>query len=223
MFLIHNKTQKVLCSTFGVHYTFICIFYTSAQELKLAGWEWSDHRNTLSVSAGYVSTWYLLESLVTWIPAAADHAQNGHYYGAYGLQYHYQCLQWIRAGMKATWEGNDYEMCKKESDDSYTRIGHAFCHTASLMGSIQFTYLNCKHIQLYSGLDLGVGMYLADRRYDEGYANSNGETHPVTTRWLPAFNITALGFAFGGQHLFGLIELNAGYEALIKAGIGLHL
>ena len=37
---------------------------------------------------------------------------------------------------------------------------------------------------------------------------------------MPALNVTALGLAVGGEHVYGLLEANVGVEALIKAGIG---
>ncbi|MBO5619843.1 MAG: hypothetical protein J5902_07650 [Paludibacteraceae bacterium] len=186
-------------------------------------WDWQDHRSTLSISAGYVSGWYLMEALVTWIPAAAEHAQKSRYYGAYGLQYHYQNLWWLRSGFKLTCELDGHEIARKQSDDTYQRVGKAMHYTASAMASVQFTYMNLKHVQLYSGIDAGLGVYVADKRYDEGYTDSNNNAHPVTTVWLPAFNLTAFGVAAGGEHVFGLFELNLGYEAFAKIGLGVHL
>lgn len=199
-----------------------------SQEVNSDAWAWDTNRHTVSISAGPVSGWYLMEKvLFGWIVDAASHAQNGQLFGAYGLQYHYQCLPWLRSGFKVSWEGEGYDICNKSKDSDgnavYTRKGYAVSQNAALMGSVQFTYLNRAHVQLYSGLDFGVGAYIRDERYDEGYSNSEGKTHPVTASWLPAFNITPIGVAAGGERVFALAEVNLGYESLVKVGIGFHL
>ncbi len=177
---------------------------------------WSDHRNTISISGGYVSAFYLGKSLFAWIPAAAGHGREWKYYGNYGLQYMYQVKWWFRSGVKANWEMDTYERYENNKPEA-AKVGRTTNHTMSLVATMQFTYLNFPHVQLYSGLDLGVGAYLAHSTYlDETKSPTNNVS------WLPAFNITPIGVAFGCWDFFGYIETNLGYEAFAKAGIGFH-
>ena len=110
----------------------------------------------------------------------------------------------------------------KKDDASAVKKGVTFGHALSLVASAQFTYLNREHVQLYSGLDAGVGTYISDVKYLPGYADSDGNTHPVNATWLPAFNITPIGVAFGSWRVFGYVETNIGYEAFAKVGLGVH-
>lgn len=185
---------------------------------------WEDRRNTLSISAGYVSGfWLSKEVLVGWIGPAASHSRHTQYYGSYGLQYYYQVKGWCRVGAKGIWEGDDYDIYSgKKDDETAYKKGKTFNHNVSLVASVQFTWLNFPHVQLYSGVDAGVGAIISDTRYDVGYADSNGNEHPIQITWLPAVNVTPLGVAFGCWSVFGFIETNVGYEGLLKAGLGVH-
>ena len=192
-----------------------------AQEVQTAHWE--DQRNSLSISAGYVSGFFFSKLLVAWIGPAASHARKTDYYGSYGLQYHYQVNSWCRVGAKFNWEGEDYDMWTGKKDDaSAVKKGVTFGHALSLVASAQFTYLNREHVQLYSGLDAGVGTYISDVKYLPGHTDSDGNTHPVNATWLPAFNLTPIGVAFGSWRVFGYVETNIGYEAFAKVGLGVH-
>ena len=180
-------------------------------------------RNSLSISAGYVSGFFFSKLIIAWIGPAASHARKTDYYGSYGLQYHYQVNSWCRVGAKFNWEGEDYDMWTgKKDDETAVKKGVTFGHTLSLVASAQFTYFNREHVQIYSGLDAGVGTYISDVKYLPGYEDSDGNTHPVNATWLPAFNITPIGVAFGSWRVFGFVETNIGYEAFAKAGLGVH-
>ena len=86
-----------------------------AQEVQTAHWE--DQRNSLSISAGYVSGFFFSKLIIAWIGPAASHARKTDYYGSYGLQYHYQVNSWCRVGAKFNWEGEDYDMWTGKKDD----------------------------------------------------------------------------------------------------------
>lgn len=183
---------------------------------------WSENRHSLSISGGYVSTFFLAKSLVAWIPMAAGHSRNAYYFGNYGIQYHYQLNRWCRIGAKGIWEGDNYDFYTG-SDATDVKKGVTFDHTVSLLASVQFTYFNHPHVQLYSGFDLGVGAFILDTRYEAGFSDSDGKTHPIDVTWMPSFDITPIGVAFGCWRVYGFVETNIGFESFVKAGLGVHI
>ena len=183
---------------------------------------WQEHRNSLSISGGYVSGFWLAKSIIAWIPAAASHSRNWDYYGNYGLQYYYQLNSWCRMGTKATWEGDQYDIYESNKTDA-NKKGETTNHTLSLVASVQFTYVNREHVQVYSGLDLGAGVFFTSTKYEPGYSSSSNTSANWDGAFLPAFNVTPLGVAFGSWRVYGYVETNIGYDAFAKIGIGVHL
>jgi hypothetical protein len=186
-------------------------------EVKTAHWQ--DKRSTLQISAGWVSGFWMLKQLVEWIPAAAGHSRNWNYYGNYGLQYFYQVNWYCRVGGKLNWEIDAYDIYENKSDTA-AKLGVTRNNTVSLVASVQFTYLNRPHVQLYSGADLGVAAHFANTKYEPGVTPKSNSGNQGT--WLLAANITPLGVAFGSWPVYGYVETNVGFESFIKAGLGVH-
>ena len=191
---------------------------TRAQE----EYHWNDFRHSLSITAGCPSGYWAFRGLLVdiWV-SAFDHAANSKYYGAYSLNYHYQCLWWLRAGFKAAWEGDSHDIYAEKEKTNMK--GHSFGHTVTLMPSCQFTYLNRRYVQLYSGIDVGVGVMMRENHYINGYTDGNGKTDNLSYSFLPAINITPIGVCFGNERVYGLAEINVGADAIFKGGIGVHL
>lgn len=188
-----------------------------------AEYDWRAHRHDLTFGGGYWSGVYPFRSfLVTAWQNLGDNGGDVHYYGDYALSYHYQALWWLRAGVKAQWEGDNWSFYDKEDKAKITPIGKTTNHCFSVMASCQFTYLHREHVKLYSGADVGLGVFLSDKRYTDGNTNSEGKQRTTDTHFLPAFNLTAFGVSFGGR-VYGLAEINLGYEALLKLGIGCRI
>lgn len=126
-------------------------------------------------------------------------------YGHYGIHYYYQVKPWCQVGIKTTVEGarntrfSDTLHTSVSSIDRYLLI--------SVMPSVRFTYLNRPWVRLYSGVDLGLGIFGT-----EGKDSSSGD-------FLFAFNVTAFGINVG-KKFFGQFELNAGFDSFVKVGIG---
>lgn len=173
-------------------------------------------RHTLQVSAGYISLFYYGKMAFMWIPAVAQHGINWHFFGNYGLQYYCQMNRWCRIGAKANWEMDGYVVNNSSKADA-VRIGYTTNNTVSLVFSTQFTYLNRPKVQLYSGADVGAGLHIMHTRYDD-------KSKPKEDNFAPlfAFNLTPIGVAFGSWPVYGYVETNLGYDALIKAGLGVH-
>ncbi|MBR6116690.1 MAG: hypothetical protein IKP93_04355, partial [Paludibacteraceae bacterium] len=141
---------------------------------------------------------------------------NWHFFGNYGLQYYCQMNRWCRIGAKANWEMDGYVVNNSSKADA-VRIGYTTNNTVSLVFSTQFTYLNRPKVQLYSGADVGAGLHIMHTRYDD-------KSKPAEDNIVPlfAFNLTPIGVAFGSWPVYGYVETNLGYDALIKAGVGVH-
>ena len=187
-------------------------------------YDWRAHRHDLSIVGGYMSGIYPLRSiLITAWQNIGDNGGDVRYCGDYTLSYHYQALWWLRAGAKVQWEGDYWSFYSREDQAKSIAMGKTMNHCFSFMASCQFTYLNREHVRLYSGLDAGLGIFLSDKRYINGNTNSDGKQREVQTSFLPAFNLTAFGVAFGGERVYGLAELNLGYDAFLTLGIGCRM
>lgn len=196
-------------------------FATASLTAQAQEYNWNDYRHSLSISVGCPSGYWAFRGLLVdvWV-SALDHADRSHYYGAYGLNYHYQFLPWLRAGFKSSWEGDSYDIYA-EKEKTHLK-GHSFGHTIALMPSCQFTYLNFRYVQLYSGIDVGLEVMLRENHYINGYTDSYGKSDNISYTLLPAINVTAVGVCAGNERVYGLAEINIGADAIFKAGIGMH-
>ena len=89
----------------------------------------------------------------------------------------------------------------------------------SLMPSVRFNYLNRPWVRLYSGVDLGVGYLLSGSSSTSGSKDGEEESDKRNNNFMFAFNVTAFGVNVG-KKFYGLFELNMGYDAIVKVGIG---
>ena len=126
-------------------------------------------------------------------------------YGHYGIHYYYQVKPWCQVGIKTAVEGAKNT---RFSDTLHTSVSSIDRYLlVSVMPSVRFTYLNRPWVRLYSGVDLGLGIFGT-----EGNDSSSGD-------FLFAFNVTAFGVNVG-KKFFGQFELNAGFDSFVKVGIG---
>ena len=136
-------------------------------------------------------------------------------YGHYGIHYYYQVKPWCQVGIKTTVElartthYTDTLRTKVSSVDHYA--------LASVMPSVRFTYLNRPWVRLYSGVDVGFAYLWTGTTTYNGKSDS-GEKG-ADNNFLFAFNATIFGVNVG-KKFYGLFELNAGFDAMIKVGIG---
>ena len=138
---------------------------------------------------------------------------DSHYYGHYDLHYYYQINHWCQVGVKFTVEGSRTTIYTDSTRSLISNVDRTLIFT--LMPSVRFTYLNRPWVRLYSGADLGVG-----------YLFSQSQPHMTKddpdrkgSNFFPAFNVTAFGVNVG-KRFYGLFELNAGFDSVVKFGIG---
>lgn len=98
--------------------------------------------------------------------------------------------------------------------------------TVAFMPEVRFSYLNRPHVTLYSALSVGMAQFFGEEdNYDVVYPEHR---HPwlsdVNRDYMPTqfstFHVTLLGVKAGWKHVFGSIELGAGYKGLGSIGIG---
>ena len=165
-----------------------------------AGYDWRAHRQSVSFSVGLPSIYSTALGSHSWafyIPApgsASGTSGREMFCGAWGVDYGYNILRWLRLGACANYE---------------CWTGNSRTHDISLSARVDFTYINREHIRLYSGLSAGVGMHIE--------RESDGAFRGV---YLPAVNLTPIGLNFGGERVFGLVETNIGSASVLRVGIG---
>lgn len=185
-----------------------------------------EYPHQISINAGAISGFYLGAG---WLIDVAEsvNGYNGQlkYFGDYSLTYHYQLLDWMRIGFKGVYEGSGNRIYTEKLKDnpSAFQCGYHSTNWASLMVSVQFTYIHKDMVRLYSGVDLGLGAVMLADNYRDGYyyENEEGERfqHHLTSQFFPAFDITPIGVNVG-RRIYGIAEVNFGTDALIKLGIG---
>lgn len=135
-------------------------------------------------------------------------------YGNYSLHYYYQVKLWCQVGFKAGVE------CAKATifaDEARTFISSIDRYTQiTIMPSVRFTYLNRPWVRLYSGLDVGFACFLTN--ITDYYEIETGEKYTIGYPQV-AFNVAVFGVNVG-KKFYGLFELNAGFESMVKVGIG---
>lgn len=178
----------------------------------------SDLHHELGINAGPVSLagsfLYGTIGFFTALGGSIGHqAVDMNHYGQYSLHYYYQVAPWCQVGVMGSTECAKVTRFSDTLRTSVTSIDRYAIVT--LMPSVRFTYLNRPWVRLYSGLDLGCGYFASDSRSSKSSESddSNGNN------FLFAFNVTAFGVNVG-KGFYGLFELNAGYDAIVKVGIG---
>lgn len=228
-------------------------------------YDWQEWRNDITITAGPWSAPNMVISLFgqTIINATPikDYASIGNVYisGNYGLNYHYQLKRWFALGAKVTYEWSSFNLMYSGNDaqvhsalmeqlptqtktntndysDNYRLLGQSYQQAITAMFSMQFTYLNKRLVKLYSGIDLGAGVAIWERKnvwngdIPETAQAVNDDLKKINdikneladakkAYFIPAFNLTPIGVKVGTR-VYGMAELNIGFESLIKLGIG---
>ncbi len=172
--------------------------------------------NEISVSAGtptgfgsFVGLFKAIgEGIAAGIGKSEYHTKHT---GTYGIDYYYQMNSWLRVGGKAVYEGYNTTV----NDTLGVVVDKYNISFVSVMPSVQFSYLNKKLVKLYSGVDLGASFILCPDKKEDG-------TPYTSCQAIFAFNIVPIGIRVGNDKVYGLVETNLGYDAFIKAGIGVR-
>ena len=191
----------------------ICILVILCTQTLSAQKPHSDLYNEIGVDAGPVSVVggvvYGTIGFWTAVGGGLSHKPvEMNLYGCYNVHYYYQVTHWCQVGMKTVVEGSKLTYY---TDTTKRVIDHVSQDVLlSFMPSVRFTYLNRPWVRLYSSVDVGLGFFLSSTGGSDGESGNKA---------LFAFNITPIGVSVG-KKFYGLFELNAGYDSVVKVGIG---
>ena len=87
----------------------------------------------------------------------------------------------------------------------------------NLLADLRFSYLNKKHVTLYSGLGLGIG-FMIGHPYKQIDLITSEEYVPHYH--YSSFQLTAIGVRAGAGHWFGTAELGFGARGFATLGAG---
>lgn len=123
--------------------------------------------------------------------ARQDYRYTGHIYG----EYMYRVNSWLGVGGQLDFGATmfNYNTYKLNADGNQYLAGSdpRYFYDVCLMPSVRFTYFHHEWVNLYSGVQLGVGIH----------GDYKGRTECGA-----AFGLTALGVSVGREHLFGTFE-----------------
>jgi len=198
----------------------IALCFAAFAQNETKQWEWSDRPNSVSVTVGAPSVASMATALDDYLSLSGSRSQL--YYGSYSLRYSYNVLRWLAVGAHASYDGwscsgdrafYDYDNNVTSSQNvSYTG------HRASLLMDITFTYINRPHVQLYSGLGMGMQYYWRARPDEDNLAKVNKQQMMHV-----AASIVPIGLHVGNERVYGMAEVSIGTDALMAIGIGFHL
>lgn len=175
-------------------------------------WSWENRPSsvTITIGAPSMTTIVLANMSRRW-----SDRRSPSYYGAYSIRYDYNILRWLAVGGSLSydgWERIDIETVRNEKAGTITTSQARYAgHRASVLMGVRFTYINREHVQLYSGLALGMSMYW---EYDNSYWD-----HPMQV----AGSVVPVGVHVGSQKVYGMAEVSVGTESMMSIGIGFHL
>lgn len=123
--------------------------------------------------------------------ARQDYRYTGHIYG----EYMYRLNSWLGVGAQVdfgatTFNYNTYKL-NSEGHQYLASTDPRYFYDLCLMPSVRFTYFHTEWVNLYSGVQLGLGIHGDYKGRSECGA---------------AFGMTALGVSVGKNHLFGTVE-----------------
>lgn len=200
----------------------LCAFLVGFSQTANAQKPHSDLHNELGVNAGPVSLvgGFIYGTVGFWTALGGELSHKPidmHLCGQYSIHYYYQVKPWCNIGVKATVEAAKLVHYSDTLRTSITGVDHDVLF--SLMPSVRFNYLNRPWVRLYSGLDLGVGYLLTNSSSSSDSKDGEEGSGKKNNNFIFAFNVTAFGVNVG-KKFYGLFELNAGYDAIVKVGIG---
>ena len=158
----------------------------------------------------------IVSSPTLWTRPLGDYAVT-RYVPVFSFNYHYRVAKWFWVGGLATFTGV-HNTWRDRLTDKITEHGSEF--TFTFMPDLRFSYLNRKHVTLYSGFGFGMGLiHVKDPQIDRFFTGRTDYTYNIT-RIGYSYQLTAFGVKAGGNHWFGDLELGVGSKGFVSAGFG---
>ncbi|MBO7646932.1 MAG: hypothetical protein J6S56_02390 [Bacteroidales bacterium] len=151
-----------------------------------------------------------------WTRPLGDYAIT-RYVPVFSFNYHYRVAKWFWVGGLTTFTGI-HNTWRDRLTDKITGHGSEFYF--SIMPDIRFSYLNRKHVTLYSGLGFGMEIeHIKDPQVSRFFTDRSNQEYNVTSIFY-SYQLTAFGIKAGGNHWFGNMELGIGSKGFVSAGFG---
>ena len=144
----------------------------------------------------------------------------------FSIGYHYRVAKWFWLGLSLSAAYyRDPEKIQNGSD--FIASCNREFYSVALMPEVRFSYLNRPHVTIYSALSVGFAQFFGtedcynvtypEHRHPWLSGEINGDYSPTQFSTL---HVTLFGVKAGWKHLFGSLELGAGYKGLGSIGIG---
>lgn len=144
----------------------------------------------------------------------------------FSIGYHYRVAKWFWLGLSlSTAYYRDPEKIQNGSD--FIASCNREYYSVAFMPEIRFSYLNRPHVTLYSALSVGFAQFFGTEDcYNVTYPEhrhpwfSDGINGDYSPTQFSTLHVTLFGVKAGWKHVFGSVELGAGYKGLGSVGIG---
>ena len=144
----------------------------------------------------------------------------------FSIGYHYRVAKWFWLGLSlSTAYYRDPEKIQNGSD--FVASCNREFYSVAFMPEVRFSYLNRPHVTLYSALSVGFAQFFGEEECsDVSYPEnrhpwfSDGINGDYTPTQFSTFHVTLLGVKAGWKHVFGSLELGAGYKGFGSVGVG---
>ena len=144
----------------------------------------------------------------------------------FSVGYHYRVAKWFWLGLSASYAHYTDRQTHLYGVNHTGECSRNF-HTVAFMPEVRFSYLNRPHVTLYSALSVGFAQFFGEEECsDVSYPEnrhpwfSDGINGDYTPTQFSTLHVTLFGVKAGWKHLFGSLELGAGYKGLGSVGIG---
>lgn len=144
----------------------------------------------------------------------------------FSLSSHYRVAKWFWLGLSLSVAYyRDPE--KIQNGSQFIASCNREFYSVAFMPEVRFSYLNRPHVTLYSALSVGFAQFFGEEECsDVSYPEnrhpwfSDGINGDYTPTQFSTLHVTLFGVKAGWKHLFGSLELGAGYKGLGSVGIG---
>lgn len=144
----------------------------------------------------------------------------------FSLSSHYRVAKWFWLGLSLSVAY--YRDPEKIQDGSqFIASCNREYYSVAFMPEMRFSYLNRPHITLYSALSVGFAQFFGTEEcYNVTYPEhrhpwfSDGIDRDYAPTRFSTLHITLFGVKAGWRHMFGSVELGAGYKGFGSVGIG---
>ncbi|MBR4136174.1 MAG: hypothetical protein IKU03_07195 [Bacteroidales bacterium] len=144
----------------------------------------------------------------------------------FSLSSHYRVAKWFWVGLSFSVAAYQDPETVQNGTEIMASCNRDF-YTMAFMPEIRFSYLNRPHVTLYSALSVGIAQFFGTEEcFDVTYPEnrhpwfSDGINGDYTPTQFSMLHVTLLGVKAGWHHVFGSLELGAGYKGFGSVGIG---